>query len=222
MFHDVKALIFDMDGTLIDSMGVWEQIDVEYLARFGFQKPVDLHDEIEGSGFYETAVYFKNRFGISDSVEKIQQDWNDMAEYKYTHEIPLKEGVREFLQSMKKAGKKMGIATSNSRGLTARVLKAHRVEDYFDAIITSDQVEHGKPAPDIYLKAAKELGVSPEECLAFEDICAGITAAKRAGMKAVAVADEASASQWEAKCNLADGHIETFLEFCGINERNQV
>ena len=93
-----KAILFDLDGTLVDSMWMWKEIDIEYLGKFGLNCPEDLQKVIEGMSFSETAVYFKNRFQLEDSLEQIKQDWISMSLYKYKHEVPLKPGAGEFLQ----------------------------------------------------------------------------------------------------------------------------
>ena len=96
MLNGIKAVIFDLDGTLVDSMWMWADIDVEYLGRFGYELPPELQKEIEGMSLNETAIYFKNRFQIEDDLETMKQEWMDMARDKYLHEVPLKPGAREF------------------------------------------------------------------------------------------------------------------------------
>ena len=94
MMDGIEAVIFDLDGSLVDSMWIWKDIDIEYLGRFGLEPPAGLQSEIEGMSFSETAGYFKERFRLPDSVEKIKEDWNRMAWDKYMSQVPLKEGVR--------------------------------------------------------------------------------------------------------------------------------
>ena len=212
MLQNKKAVIFDLDGTLIDSMGMWKEIDVEYLGRFGVELPDTLQKDISGMSFTETAVYFKETFGIPDSIEKIKQTWNEMAMYKYTNEVPLKPGVLEFLKELKRRGIKTGIATSNSVELVRAVLKSLQIQEYMDEVHTSCEVSKGKPAPDIYLFVAECLGVEPEQCLVFEDIPEGILAGKRAGMQVCAVDDEFSKSMEEEKRELADYYITNYDE----------
>ena len=113
----IEAVIFDLDGSMVDSMWVWKSIDIEYLGRFGIRLPEDLQASIGGKSFSETAVYFKERFGIPDEPQTIKEDWNRMAWEKYTHEVPLKKGVLELLQYCRGQGIKMGIATSHSRDM---------------------------------------------------------------------------------------------------------
>lgn len=212
MLEHIKAVIFDLDGTLVDSMWMWRDIDIEYLGRYGIPLPENLQKDISGMSFSETAVYFKETFGIPEPLEEIKQTWNDMAFYKYTHEVPLKPGVLEFLKRLKEQGIRTGIATSNSRELVQAVVESLALTDYLDEIHTSCEVAKGKPAPDIYLLVAECLGVAPEHCLVFEDIPEGILAGKRAGMKVCAVEDEFSFGMTEEKKELADYYIAHYDE----------
>lgn len=212
MLKDIDAVIFDLDGTLIDSMWMWKSIDIEYLAKFGIEFPEDLQRSIEGMSFSETAVYFKQRFSLPDSLEQIKNDWNRMAWDKYLNEVPLKEGVREFLDYLKEKNISLGIATSNSRELAELVINKHNISGYFASIRTSCEVDKGKPHPDIYLRVAKDLGVEPERCLVFEDVIQGIMAGKSANMKVCAVYDEFSKDDEEQKKSLADYYIRSMKE----------
>lgn len=212
MLRDVKAVLFDLDGTLVDSMWVWRDIDIEYLGKFGVSLPDGLQKDIEGMSFSETAVYMKERFQIPDTVEKIKDDWNKMAWEKYTHEVPLKEGALEFLNNYLRNHIKLGIATSNSKELVTNIIKVHGLDDYFSGIVTGCEVEKGKPAPDVYLEAARRCSVLPKNCLVFEDIIPGILAGKAAGMRVCAVEDAYSLSQKEEKARLADYYIENYFD----------
>ncbi|MBQ8970739.1 MAG: HAD family phosphatase [Lachnospiraceae bacterium] len=97
MLTDIRGILFDLDGTLVDSMWMWKQIDIDYLGGKQVEMPEDLQRSIEGRSFYETAIYFKERFSLSDSVEEIMADWNRMAEEMYRKRVPLKPGVKDFL-----------------------------------------------------------------------------------------------------------------------------
>lgn len=212
MLANKDAVIFDLDGTLVDSMWMWRSIDIEYLGKFGIALPENLQAAIEGMSFSETACYFKERFQIPDSLEVMKAEWNQMAYEKYKKEVSLKEGVLEFLIYLKENHIKTGIATSNSIELVKTVLQAHNLINYFDSIHTSCEVSKGKPAPDVYLLVAKELGVEPKKCLVFEDIAQGIMAGKNAGMTTCAVWDVYSQADTERKKELADYYIESYFE----------
>lgn len=212
MLDNKKAVIFDLDGTLVDSMWMWRDIDIEYLGRYGHTLPQELQNEIEGMSFTETAIFIKERFQIPDPIEKMKADWLEMAREKYRNEVPLKTGALPFLQLLKKRGIAIGIATSNGVELVREVLQSLKVMPYFDSIHTCCEVEKGKPAPDIYLLVAEELGVSPAECLVFEDVAAGIMAGNNAGMTTCAVEDASSLDQTEKKKELADYYIKDYWE----------
>lgn len=216
---DKKAFLFDLDGTLVDSMWIWRDIDIEYLGRFDIQLPEDLQSCIEGMSFSETAQYFKARFSIPDTLEQMKDDWNRMAWDKYLHEVGLKAGVGEFLAYYRNRGVKMAIATSNSRELVEAVVNVHDLTGFFDTIVTGCDVAHGKPSPDIYLEASARLGVCPEECLVFEDIVPGIQAGRNAGMTVVAVEDAYSLYQERQKRELADIYIADYTEFLTETDR---
>ncbi|RKW53811.1 MAG: HAD family phosphatase [Lachnospiraceae bacterium] len=212
MIKNIKACIFDLDGTLVDSMWMWPEIDKEYLGRFGIEYDDNLKNEIDGISFHETAVYFKNKFGISDSIEKICKDWEDMAYDKYKYEVKEKRGCQKFLEQLKSKGIKMGIATSNKRSMVDVVLESLGMKNFFEVITTSDEVKKGKPAPDVYLTTAKLLNVEPKHCLVFEDVVAGIIAGKSAGMKVCAVEDDFTREVRQRKKELSDYYIDDYSE----------
>ena len=211
ILDDKKAVIFDLDGTLVDSMWMWGDIDIEYLNRFGLSCPEDLQKAIEGMSFTETAVYFKERFALADSVEEIKAAWVAMSLEKYKNRGSIKPEQRSFRKRSPR-GFHPGIATSNGREMVEAVLKSLDMEKYFHTVVTACEVAFGKPAPDIYLEAAKRLGAEPSKCLVFEDVPAGILAGKSAGMTVIAVEDEYSRTMRAEKEALADGFICDFRE----------
>ena len=211
-FNDYDAVIFDLDGSLVDSMWMWGAIDREYLGELGYEVPSDLSGAIAGLSFYDTAEYFKNRFHIEDTLEEIGNRWNEMAWDKYTNEVTLKKGVKEFIQTCYNKGMKFGIASSNSKELIQQVLKCRGLLDFFDTIKSGSEGYASKPSPELYLAAAQDLGVDPKRCLVFEDITQGIMAGKNAGMTVIAVDDQSSAFQEDEKRELADHYIYDYGE----------
>ena len=207
-----KAFLFDLDGTLVDSMWMWGAIDVEYLGKFGLTCPPDLQKAIEGMSFSETAAYFKKRFALEASLEEIKADWVSMSIEKYRSQVPPKPGTEAFLSWAAKQNIKMAVCTSNGREMVDAVLSSLNLARYFDCIITGCEVAAGKPSPDIYLEAARRMKVSPEECAVFEDVPAGILAGKRAGMEVFAVEDEYSLGMEEEKIALSDFYIRDYRE----------
>ncbi len=210
-----KAVIFDLDGTLVDSMWMWKSIDIEFLGRYGHKCPPDLQRVIEGMGFSETAVYFKERFGLPLTVEEIKEIWEAMSIDKYRYEVPPKKGAREFLAYVRDRGIACGIATSNGRKMVDAVMESLQIKPYFQTVVTACEVKAGKPEPDIYWKAAADLEAEPGECLVFEDVPAGILAGKRAGMTVCAVEDAFSRHLEQEKRELADYFISDYFEIMG-------
>lgn len=212
MLNKKKAVIFDLDGTLVDSMWMWKSIDVDFLKRYGYECPKDLQKAVEGMSFSETASYFKERFSLPLTTEEIKKIWTEMSLEKYRSQVPLKRGAEAFLQHIKALGLQCGIATSNGREMVDGVIETLRIGSYFQVVTTACEVAAGKPEPDIYLKVADTLGVAPEDCLVFEDVPAGIMAGKRAGMTVCAVEDEFSADMREEKHSLADYYIRDYYD----------
>lgn len=210
--NNIQAAIFDLDGTLVDSMWVWSQLDIDYLGSKGHELPDNLKSEISHLSFSQTAEYFKKRFDISDSVEKILDDWHEMAFNFYANKVKLKDGVKEFLNKLKSENIKIALATSNSTPLLEACLKNNGIYDYFDSITITDEVSRGKNFPDVYLLAAEKLNVSPESCIVFEDIIPAVQGAKAANMTIVAVQDEASINDKEELIQLSDKYITSYLE----------
>ena len=210
--YNFDAMIFDLDGTLVDSMWMWRDIDIEYLKRFNIPLPKNLQSEIEGMSFTETAIYFKERFKINDDIEKIKKDWNDMAYHIYKNKVKLKNGALEFIKYLSCIGKKLGIATSNSKELTFACTDALGITSYFDSIITGCDVKKGKPDPTIYLENAKRLNVKPDRCLIFEDIPVGLMAGRNAGMSTCSIYDKYSANMAKEKLELSDFNIIDYVD----------
>ncbi len=212
ILNNADAVLFDLDGTVVDSMWIWKQIDIDYFAKCGLKMPETYQKEIEGLSFYETALYTRNKYLPHLQTEDLMNDWNEMAYDHYVSDVWPKEEVIRFLKHLKGRGISAGIATSNSRILCEATLKKNDLLPFFDSIITGEEKTAGKPAPDIYIASAKALGADPQRCIVFEDLSNGIRAGKAAGMTVVAVYDEYSAYQWQEKCDLADHHIMSYRE----------
>ena len=206
----MKAYIFDLDGTLLDSMDIWQQIDVDFLSKRGLVVPPDYIAIICAYSFPEAARYTIEHFGLPDSAEDLMREWNDMAAHAYGHTVPLKPYVREYLAALKGRGAKLAVATGLPAALYEPVLKNNGIMEFFDVVCSTDEVEHGKTRPDVFLLAAQRLGVLPENCIVFEDLLQAMVSAKQAGMTVYGVYDESAADQWEQIRRTAHGVISDF------------
>ena len=208
--NDVKAVLFDMDGTLVDSMWMWRKIDEELFESQGMKMPDNFQKLIEHMSFTETIAFLKDEFHMKPSHEELAQKLQDLAQAKYEKEIKPKEGAVEFVKELKKRGIKTAICSSTRKHLIIKCTQANGIFDYIDVIISSCEVPKGKPAPDIYLEASKRLQVPIENCIVFEDLPAGITAGKSAGIKVCAVADKYSQDKEKEIKEMSDYYIESY------------
>lgn len=190
MLKNCRGIVFDLDGTLVDSMGIWSKIDREYLERYGYEYTDEIADTMRNKGFRALADYFVNNFDIPRTKEQMMQDWDDMSLMEYTHNIKMIDGAKEFLHRLKEHGVKLAIGTSNNLKNVQAVLKRHEILHLFDTIVTGFDVKEDKPAPDIFLEAVQRLEVHPSEAFVFEDMIVGIRAAKAAGIRVCAIEDE--------------------------------
>lgn len=205
-----KAIIFDLDGTLIDSMNVWSDIDKEFFKMHDLPFEEDYQKEIGHKGLKEIAAYTKTRYNLKESEDEIVIIWLDMAKEAYAYKIPLKEGVKSFLEYLQSKNIKMGIATSNSLELTELVLKHHDIYKYFSKVVTVNELKTNKGSPDIYLHISDSFGLVPSECIVFEDLLTGIKTAKKAGYKVVGVKEKASLDKEKEIREIADLYISNY------------
>lgn len=205
-----KAIIFDLDGTLIDSMNVWSDIDKEFFKMHYLPFEEDYQKEIGHKGLKEIAAYTKTRYNLKESEDEIVTIWLDMAKEAYAYKIPLKEGVKSFLEYLQSKNIKMGIATSNSLELTELVLKHHDIYKYFSKVVTVNELKTNKGSPDIYLHISDSFGLIPSECIVFEDLLTGIKTAKKTGYKVVGVKEKASLDKEKEIREIADLYISNY------------
>lgn len=188
--YEIKGIIFDLDGTLFDSCGLWHQIDVDFFKKRGMELPNDYAKSIAHLGLTKAATYTKTRFNLPESEAEIISEWNAAAINMYTNHVNLKPYVKEYLDYLRQKGIKLAIATANSADYYMPCLIRNGIEHYFDTIWDVSKFKGSKESPEIYIKAANELGVKAYECAVFEDIPTALKTAKNAGFVTVAVDDE--------------------------------
>lgn len=185
-----KAAIFDLDGTLLDSMGVWDQVDIDFLNKRGIEVPPDYMTKVSAMQFRQIAEYTIARFGLTDTPEELMQEWDDMASVAYSTTVEAKPGALDYLRDLKDSGVKLGVATSLPPRLREPALRHVGMFDLFNDIVSVDDANDvGKDQPDVYLLAAKRLGAAPADCTVFEDLLVGMKSAKSVGMKVWAMHD---------------------------------
>ncbi len=204
--------IFDLDGTLLDSMGVWEQIDIDFLARRGFSVPEDYIKTITPMGFAAAAEYTIRRFHLNETPEDLIAEWKEMSIETYSSAIFLKPFAKEYLKHLKSSGVRLAVATASHEGLFVPALKNNGVYELFDAFVTVDEVPRGKGFPDVYEKAAERLSLLPEQCVVFEDIFAGIQGANAGNFLSVGVYEPRSKFEEEEIKRHSKFYIHDFKE----------
>jgi HAD superfamily hydrolase (TIGR01509 family) len=182
----IQAVIFDLDGVLIDSEHVWDEARRSLAEERGGRWTENASRDMMGMSSVEWSGYMRDVVGVPDSPEEISAEVVRRLERIYREELPLVEGAVEAVERIA-ARRLLGLASSSNRELIDLVLELSGLERCFAATVSSEEVARGKPAPDVYLEAARRLGVAPEECAAVEDSENGILAAKDAGMRVLAI-----------------------------------
>ena len=208
----IRGAIFDADGTLLDSMGIWKDAGARYLKSFGKKTPPELSDILWNMSIPEGAAYLKETYMLPLSAEEIRQGILDVVRDFYCQEVLLKPGVFSFLQEMKTRGIPMVIATSSDRSYLETAFRRLGVDSFFERIFTCEEAGAGKESPKIYLDAAACLKLAPEEIWVFEDALFAAKTAKQAGFRVVGVYDESSKTDEEKLRKLCDTYIRNFTE----------
>ena len=212
-FMDFQCAIFDLDGTLINSTGVWNKVDEDFFNRRNVIMPPEFPQVIKTHTLMSGAVYIKDRLSLPESPEDIVKEWHDAAVFAYHNEVRIKPYVKELLKLLKNSyGYKIGLATSNTHELYDECLINNGIYDYFDSFTQSDEVERLKGFPDKYEKSAERMGVPKEECIVFEDVYQAVKGARMGNFFTVAVEDSASADDREEIIKIADVYIKSFRE----------
>ena len=205
-----RYCIFDMDGTLVDSMWYWKHLEYEFLEPKGIGDIDEVLKDIQHMTIPEAMAYFIDRFGFEGSVESLTEEFNGMMAAHYASDVEVKPGAPAYLEALKTEGVKMCIASATSVPLVTICLERLGLLHYFDFLLSCVDVGAGKNKPDVFLEAARRLGGPPEETAVFEDSLVAATSAKSAGFHVVGIYDKNSEHNWDALKELADELIVDF------------
>ena len=205
----IKGAIFDVDGTLLDSMEIWEDVAIRYLKSIGVEAEPDLPEVMFTMSLPEGAAYVKEHYRLTRETDEIIQGVLDIIRKYYEETAPLKPGVTKILEELSRKRIPMTVATSNNKEEVEAAFKRLGIASYFSRIFTCEEVGAGKTRPDIYMKAAEYMGTRPEETVIFEDVLHAIRTAKKAGFLAVGLYDEASKADQEEIKKEADWYAKS-------------
>jgi len=208
----IKGAIFDLDGTLIDSMPLWENLGIDFLKSIGISPSTQLKETLKTMSLAEAAQYFQKQFNVNISDGDIINRLGKMIERQYRESIAIKKSAKSFIQRLHDKNIKMCIATANVHTLTQAALKRLDVYHYFEGIITFNEAEVGKDDPQFFLKALELITTPVEETVVFEDSLHAAKSAKKAGFKVAVVYDESSKDDMLELKKIADWYIYSYDE----------
>ena len=193
----MRGCIFDLDGTLFDSMDIWAGIGPASLKKRGIMPPIDYEQAIFKMSFTESAAYTIERFGLPCTPEELMREWDEAAAHAFADEVQLKPGAREYLEALRERGFRLGVATTLHRRVYRPALERHGLLGLFDVLCGADEAPGPKSSPEVFLLCAQRLGLEPARCTVFEDLLLAMKSAKSAGMQVVGIYDATSEVDWE-------------------------
>lgn len=208
----ISGAIFDMDGTLTDSMFVWEEIGKRYLISCGISPRDDLWNIIKDMSMPQVAEYFVTEYGLKKSENEIKDGVYSLIEPMYRDEVLPKVGVNEVLREFRDKGIKMCVASATDKDVVEMVLRKNHLLDYFCGVFTCGSVNASKEKPVIYERALEHLGTPKEETYVFEDALYALKTAKNAGFKVVGVFDPSAINESNEIKELSDFYISDYTK----------
>ncbi len=213
---NIRAVILDLDGTLLDSMPLWHEIDLAFLGENGIVPPDNISEIVGKMSIMEWAEYFIREFSMPHTPEQVIRRIEEMAETAYRETIPLKAHVTDFLDALDAWGLPYGVATATYRNSAWAALKRLGLAERMRFVLTGEDVEGGKSTPEIYLRSAELLGTAPEEILVVEDALHCVQTAAAAGFLTAGVYDAATLpEEWQEMqriCTVTGENLKEILE----------
>ena len=207
--HAARAAIFDFDGTLAASGGVWGRVERTFLERRGIPHDAGFDERLAAMGFEDRALHTIGHYGLDDTVQQVCDEWNALGRELYATEVRLRPGAEAYVRALRSAGVPVALATTNDPDVLAATEPRTHVLELFDVRVHGrDVAHHTKEHPDIYLEVARRLGVAPRDCLVFEDVLPAVRTARDAGMRAVGVRTDSPRQPWDDIRREADLAVE--------------
>ena len=208
---EIKGIIFDIDGTLIDSCSIWGEVDIRFFSKRNMEMPKDYQEAIGHIGLDKAAEYTIKRFNLNEKKEDIIKEWKNGVLELYANEVVLKPHVKEFLMLLKEHNIPFCAATANDEDCYKKCLERNGIYDLFDFILEVNHFKDGKDKPTIYIEAAKKLGVDISNCMVFEDLLMALNTASKAGFITCAVY-ERTCKEEKGKLEIANFYIKDYQE----------
>ncbi len=197
-----KCLVFDVDGTLLDSMPMWARLDMDYLESMGYHPEPDFCTKVKMMTISDASIFIRDYFGVEKSPEVITKEIMEIACSHYENDLLLKPGAADLIKTLKNMGYHIVVATANEYDMVKKCLERNQIMQYMDGLVTCTMVGCSKQRPDVYLKACEITDSTVEESVIFEDSSFAINTAIKAGFDVVGVYDATEEDKWEEICRL--------------------
>lgn len=210
----MRGAIFDVDGTILDSMQIWWAATGKYFDSIGVNFNAEVAEEVRELALEESLPLLIDRYKLNITPEEAIIAMKNIVKETYKTTVPIKKGCKEYIEQLHNDGVKIAVATSGFKDICETAFETVGISEYIDAYAFSSEVGVGKDKPDVYLLAAEKIGIKPHDCMVFEDIERGIKSAKSAGFETCAVYDETNAQITDVLKQSADHYITGWVELC--------
>ncbi len=213
MFEEIEGCIFDLDGTLLDSMQVWQDVDRRFLEKYGLEWNPEISQNVKKMTLDESALYFIHELKVPISLNQIKAEWESMVADEYYNNIQLKPGAMSIVKQMYACAHKMTVATSCNRGHAIAAMNRLKISRYFEYVKTVKDVGgKSKKYPDLFYYCAKAMDTDVDRTIVFEDLLLPIKVAHEAGFVTCAIQDELSAHEKEEIMKYSDYYFKSFKD----------